>query len=363
MGGPAELGYRWPAEWEPHAATWLTWPHNPDTWPGCLEPARREFAVFVRELALREEVRLLVPDAEAEASARGHLEAAGADRDRIVLHRVATDDSWIRDYGPVFLTRDDGVCLADFGFDCWGRKYEPWHRDDAVPAALEKTLGLPRFRADFVLEGGAVDGDGAGTVLTTESCLLHPNRGAGRTREAMEARLASWLGAQRTLWLAGGIEGDDTDGHVDDVARFVDAGTVVAAVCQDPADANHAPLAENLRRLRAMSDAAGRPLTVAELPMPPRLDPGGERSPASYANFLLANGCALVPVFGAEQDRRALAVLRELLPGRDVVGVPCRELVRGLGALHCLSQQEPLAPTHAGRARERPEEPRDGLVR
>ncbi len=344
MSGPAELGYRWPAEWEPHAATWLGWPHNAETWPGRLEPARREFAGFVRELAVRETVRLLVPDARAEASAQRHLEAAGADRSRVEILHVATDDSWIRDYGPIFLVREDGACLADFRFDCWGRKYEPWEHDDAVPAALEERLGLPRFRADFVLEGGAVDGNGAGTVLTTESCLLHANRGAGRTREAMERRLAEWLGAERTLWLGAGIEGDDTDGHVDDVARFVDATTVVAAVCDDASDPNHAPLAENLRRLRSMSDAAGRPLTVVELPMPPRLEHGGERSPASYANFLLANDCALVPVFHEAQDARALAILRELLPARAVVGVPSRELVKGLGALHCLSQQEPLPP-------------------
>ncbi|MDJ0850576.1 MAG: agmatine deiminase family protein [Myxococcota bacterium] len=344
MRGPAELGYRWPAEWERHAATWLTWPHNPDTWPGCLEPARREFAGFVRELGFREPVRLLVPDGDAEASARSHLAAAGADRDRVAIHRVPTDDSWIRDYGPVFLVREDGVALADFGFDCWGRKYEPWERDDAVPSVLEKLLARPRFRADFVLEGGAVDGDGAGTVLTTESCLLHPNRGAGRTREAMERRLADWLGAERTLWLGAGIEGDDTDGHVDDVVRFVAAATVVAAVCGDSSDPNHAPLADNLRRLRAMRDASGRALTVVELPMPPRLEHRGERSPASYANFLLANDCALVPVFEVEEDARALAVLREVMPGRDVVGVPSRHLVRGLGALHCLSQQEPRAP-------------------
>lgn len=341
---PVGLGYRWPAEWERHAATWLTWPHNPETWPRRLIAARRAFAVFVREVSLRETVRLLVLDAEVERDAERGLAAAGVDRDRVELHRISTDDSWIRDYGPIFLTRDSRDaprCMVDFRFDCWGRKYEPWDRDDAVPAAAEARLGVPRLRADFVLEGGAVDGDGAGTVLTTESCLLNPNRGPGRTRERMERRLHDWLGAERTLWLGAGIEGDDTDGHVDDVARFVDAGTIVAATCDDESDPNHVPLADNLARLRAMRDAAGRPYTVVPLPLPPRLVIDGLRCPASYANFYLANGCVLVPVFGVAEDARALGVMRDLFPTRDVVGVPSGELVLGLGALHCLSQQEP----------------------
>jgi agmatine deiminase len=345
-GPPAKEGHRWPAEWEPHAATWLAWPHNPDTWPGRLARAREAFAVFVRELASRETVRLLVRDAENEAGARRALAAAGADLARVELHRVPTDDAWIRDYGPIFLRREgagagDLRAIADFRFDSWGGKYPPWERDDAVPESAQRLLGLPRFRADFVLEGGSVDGNGAGSVLTTESCLLNQNREPGRTREGMERRLADWLGARQVLWLGDGIAGDDTDGHVDDIARFVDAATVVAAVRSDPSDPDHAPLAENLRRLRAMRDADGKPLAVVPLPMPPPLVIDGQRCPASYANFYLANGCALVPVFGAGEDARALAILRELLPGRDVVGIPCADLVQGLGALHCLSQQEP----------------------
>jgi agmatine deiminase len=231
--------------------------------------------------------------------------------------------------------------LCDFRFDNWGRKYPGWELDDAVPRHVEKVLGLPRFASDVVLEGGSIDGDGAGTVLTTESCLLNPNRGPGRTRERLERLLADFLGARRVLWLGDGIEGDDTDGHVDDIARFVAPGVVVAARCEDPADADHAPLAENLRRLRGMTDARGAALTVVELPMPPRLEHGGQRSPASHANFYLANGVALVPVFGGASDARALAILRELLPGREVVGIPSRELVSGFGAVHCVTQQEP----------------------
>lgn len=351
--GPPE-GMRWPAEWETHSATWLAWPHNPETWPGRLERARAAFAVFVRELAQRETVRLLVDDAEMEGNASEALARAGADRDRVELHRVPTDDAWIRDYGPIFLVRASGRsparAIADFGFDCWGRKYSPWDRDDAVPAAVERLLGLPRRRADFVLEGGSVDGDGAGSVLTTESCLLNPNREAGRDREVMERRLAHWLGAERVLWLGAGIEGDDTDGHVDDVARFVAPATVVAAVCEDEFDPNHAPLADNLARLRSLRDGQQKPLSVVPLPMPARLEVDGQRCPASYANFYLANGCALVPTFGVAEDARALAILRDLLPQRDVIGIPSADLVVGLGALHCLSQQEPAGEAVGARA-------------
>ena len=332
---------QWPAEWEPHAATWLAWPHNPDTWPGCLERAQAAFAVFARELHARETVRLLVDNAAMEEQARRALARVGAEPDRVEFHHVPTDDAWLRDTGPLLVRRGADRVLVHFGFDCWGGKYESWERDASVPVALQGILGLPRLEADFVLEGGSLDGDGAGSVLTTESCLLNPNRGPGRTREEMERRLATWLGAEQVLWLSAGIEGDDTDGHVDDVARFVAPGRVVAAVCADPADPNHAPLAENLRRLRGMRDRDGKPLEVATLPMPSRVESAGLVCPASYANFYLANGCVLVPTFGVAEDAKALAILREVLPGRDVVGVPSADLVVGLGALHCLSQQEP----------------------
>lgn len=339
----APTGFRWPAEWERHAATWLAWPHNPSTWPGHLEAAQAAFAVFVRELSFREPVNLLVEDASASEAALAQLRAAGADTGRVTAHRVPTDDAWLRDTGPFFVRRNsDGArALLDFPFDAWGGKYPPWANDAAVPAAVADATGLPRHAAEFVLEGGSVDGDGAGTVLTTESCLLHPNRGPGRTRAQMEARLAEWLGARRVLWLADGIEGDDTDGHIDDIARFVGAHTVVAATCDDERDPNHAALAENFRRLLEMRDAEGKALDVIPLPMPPPLAVDGQRCPASYANFYIANGCVLVPTFGVPSDARALAILGDVLPGRDIVGVPSTELVLGLGALHCLSQQEP----------------------
>jgi agmatine deiminase len=339
---PREEGFRWPAEWEPHRATWLAWPHNRETWPGShLAAAEEAYLEMVRALDGRERIHILVVDGAAGERVEGLLARIGLGRGA-ALHAIATDDAWIRDHGPIFLEGPAGErALVDFRFDSWGGKYPPFGRDDAVPRAVAAELGVRSFEADFVLEGGSIDGNGEGTLLTTESCLLHPNREPGRSREQMEARLADFLGIRQVLWLGDGIEGDDTDGHVDDIARFVDATTVVAAREPDASDPNHGPLEANLRRLRAMADARGRRLAVATLPMPPPLLVDGQRRPASYANFYLANGCALVPAFGAPSDARALAVLRELLPGREVVPIPARALVVGLGAVHCLTQQEP----------------------
>jgi agmatine deiminase len=362
MKAPADLGYRWPAEWEPHRATWLSWPHNRETWPESLPAVTESFAAMVRALVPHEAVCIGVGDEAIESRARAALARAGVDPEGVTFHRYATNDAWARDHGPIFVVRrepqapegrtqraagDQGpsgrarLAVLDFRFDNWGRKYPGWEADDSVPGHVAHILSLPRFACETVLEGGAIDGDGLGSVLTTESCLQNPNRGPGRTRERMEQVLADSLGATRVLWLAGGIEGDDTDGHVDDVARFVAPGVVVAAVCADRADANWVPLAENRRRLGAMTDARGAALSVVELPMPPRLSAGALRSPASYANFYLANGVALVPTFGVPSDARALSILRELLAGREIVGIPSAELVSGLGAVHCVTQQEP----------------------
>ena len=347
---PAQSGYRWPAEWEDHAATWFAWPHAYDTWPGPgrLERVERAYAAMVAALHGREDVRILVDHDAREARARDAIAEAGIDPDRGVdFVRAETDDAWIRDFGPIFLKHaDSGERLAlDFHFDSWGRKYPPRNLDDRIPSLAAAHLGVPSLAIDAVLEGGAVDGNGAGLVLTTEQCLRNANRGdvrgKHRTRGNVERMLCDTLCAERVLWLGRGIAGDDTDGHVDDVARFVGTHTVVAAVEPDESDANHAALADSRERLRAMRAADDKPLDVVELPMPPPVVVDGERLPASYANFLLANGVALVPVFGEASDERALAILRECLAPREVVAIPSRDLVVGLGAVHCLSQQEP----------------------
>jgi agmatine deiminase len=341
-------GFRWPAEWERHEATWLSWPHNPDTWPGCLPEAEREYAEIVRALSGRERVRINVRDARMEEGVRRTLAAAGISDSGVDFYAHPTNDAWVRDHGAIFAVKDGPPrerLALDFFYDAWGGKYPPYDLDDAIPAQVAKALGVARAEPGFVLEGGSVDGDGAGTVLTTETCLLKPTRRkpgeAERTKPEMERRLADWLGARTVIWLGSEVAGDDTDGHVDDLARFVAPG-VVAACLGDAADAaNEAGLAENLRRLRAARDANGKPLDVIELPMPDPLTWRGERCPASYANFYLANGAALVPVFEARQDARALAVLREALPGREVIPIRARHLVVGLGSVHCLTQQEP----------------------
>jgi agmatine deiminase len=338
-----------PAEWELHAATWLAWPHYTLDWPGKFGAIPWAFAEIVRAIARSERVRLIVLAARHEARARRALTQAGAPLERVDFLRVPTDRGWLRDMGPIFLVRDEKgpreLAATSWRFNGWA-KYPNWRRDDAAKDRLLKRLGVRTGQPEaagrrVVLEGGAIDGDGRGTVLTTEACLLHPNRGPGRTKERMEQLLADQLRARRVLWLGHGIDGDDTDGHVDDIARFVSPGVVVVAVCEDASDPNHMPLSENLRRLRQMRDARDTALTVVPLPMPPRLECAGQRSPASHANFYLANGVALVPTFGGASDETALAILRELLSGRDIVGIPCADLVSGFGALHCVTQQEP----------------------
>jgi agmatine deiminase len=291
-----------------------------------------------------ETVHVLVRDAAMERRAAERLAAAGARRVR--LHRVPTQDAWIRDYGPIVVAQGRGRSRArlalDFTFNAWGGKYAELLPDDGIPARVAPIHGLPTRRAGIVLEGGSIETNGRGTLLTTTQCLLHPNRNPHLVREEIELHLREWLGVTHVLWLDEGIAGDDTDGHVDDITRFVDARTVVTAVEEDPSDPNHAPLADNRRRLEAMADQDGRPLEVVALPMPePVFDADGRRLPASYANYYVANRAVAVPVFGQRRDARALRILKRLFPGRDVVPVRCERVVEGLGALHCLSQQLP----------------------
>jgi agmatine deiminase len=262
------------------------------------------------------------------------------------LTRMTTDDAWIRDYGPIFVRSVDeprSLHITDWRFNSWGEKYGPWDHDDRVPSALGELLGLPVKSPGIVLEGGSVDVDGDGTLLTTESCLLHPNRNPERDRQSLERFLGTYLGAETVLWLGQGIAGDDTDGHVDDLTRFVAPGTVVTVLEEDPGDENYRPLQENLERLHGMTDARGRRLEVLELPMPLPVYHEGYRCPASYANFYIANESVLMPCFGSPRDEKARGVLAEAFPDRRVVAIDCRDVVWGLGAIHCVTQQEPAA--------------------
>lgn len=339
---PRSLGFAMPAEWERHAATWLAWPHDPATWPGHVPEAETAFTEMVRALTTGERVELLVKDAATRERARSMLRAAGV-TDGVRYHGLATADSWIRDYGPTFVRSALGeVAMVDWVFNAWGNKYDTLLADDAVPPKLEPIVGCRRFEIDVVMEGGSFDVNGAGSVITTEQCLLNKNRNPRLSRAEVEDVLRENLGVDQVLWLGDGIEGDDTDGHVDDVARFVAPDTIVAAREPDRTDPNHAILEENLRLLRSFRDVRGRPFKVVELPMPGRVDDGeGGRLPASYANFLVANRVVLLPVFGHGNDARAAAVLEALFPTRTVVPIRCEHLVLGMGTIHCLSQQQP----------------------
>ncbi len=339
---PRAAVYRMPAEWEPHAATWLAWPHNQDTWPHDLDRVRQTWVEMIRALTGGERVRLLVDDALSETSASARLRRAGVDTRRVLFHRIPTVDVWIRDYGPTFITAAGGSeALVDWRFNAWGLKYPDYVADDAVPPRINEALGLRAFAPGIVLEGGSIDVDGAGLCLVTEECLLNPNRNPGRTREDIEAVLRSTLGVRRVLWLPAGMVGDDTDGHIDNLARFVSTDTVVCVVEDDPQDANHRALQENFRCLASAEDLRGRPLRVVPLPQPDPVTADGSRLPASYANFYMANGVVLVPFYGGPRDRVALDTLTPLFPGRRVTGIDARVLILGLGGIHCVTQQQP----------------------
>ena len=347
-GTPAEHGYAFPAEWAPHAATWISWPRPEGiSFPGFYHRAIGDVARVVEAIGTFEPVCLNVPNANYERIAKDALRAAGVRLSKVRFFQIPSNECWTRDHGPAFVQRirrgKVQTAIVDWGFNAWGGKYPPWDADDAVPTRVAAVLGLPVFRNDLVMEGGAIDVNGDGTLLTTTSCLLHKNRNPGASKAEIEASLKAYYGQRHVVWLGEGIAGDDTDGHVDDLARFIDARTIVTAVEADPADANYQLLRDNRRRLDRARDANGRPFTVVELPMPTAVVFEGQRLPATYVNFLFVNGGLLVPTFGDRaRDRQALARLQQALPGRRVVSVDCRALIWGLGAIHCLTQQQPL---------------------
>jgi agmatine deiminase len=335
-------GYRMPAEWELHLATYMTWPHNLETWPGKFDPVPAQYAAVAAALSRFETVRMLVKDANAARQAIVLLVNAGARMESVEFLPCATNDSWVRDYGPIFVARADGARLAlDWKFNSWGEKYGAYDLDDVIPRRLAAQYGFECLEVPMVLEGGSIEVNGAASLLTTEACLLNPNRNPGMSKWDIEEYLRVYLGVSNILWLGEGIAGDDTDGHVDDLARFVSRDTIVTVIEQDPADENSRPLAENLDRLRAMRDDNGKPFRIETLPMPPALHHEGQRLPASYANFYIANAVVMMPTFGCPTDASALSILTRLFPGRKVLGFPCLDLVWGLGTIHCLTQQHP----------------------
>ena len=332
------LGFRMPAEWEPHDATWIAWPHNRDDWPGRFAPIPWVYGEIVRRLAQVERVRILVENQDLANGARRILKKIDADLDAVEFFRCATNRSWTRDYGPIFVRNKRGeVAITNWNFNGWA-KYDNWKHDNAVTAQLARRVRMQVWSPGLVLEGGSIDVNGRGSLLTTKECLLSPvqARNPKLGRPEIERALADYLGARKVIWLRNGIAGDDTHGHIDDLARFVNRDTVVVASEQDKSDPNYEPLRENLALLRA------QPLHVVKLPMPRPVIFDGQRLPASYANFYIANRLVLVPTFNDPNDRVALATLGRVFPDREVVGIHSTELVWGLGTLHCMTQQQPL---------------------
>ncbi len=348
---PASQGYRMPAEWEPHEAIWLSWPHREATWPGAFDKVPGVFVQIARRIAESELVRINVGDPQMAKRVNFLLQAGDVNMERVRLHYNPTNDAWCRDHGPIYVVRDvDGRrarAIPDWEYNAWGGKYPQHDKDNAIPRRIADEFTERRFAPGIVLEGGSIDVNGQGTVLTTEACLLNKNRNPHLTREQIEQYLADYLAVKKVLWLGDGIVGDDTDGHIDDLTRFVSHDTVVTIVEKDPADVNYRALQENRERLQGMTIESGEKLQVVELPMPNPVSAGDFRLPASYANFLICNTKVLVPTYRCPQDAEAIGILQELFPGRDVVGIDCTMLVWGLGAIHCISQQQPSAVSTA----------------
>jgi len=333
--------YRMPPEWAPHQGTWLSWPHNRETWPGCLADAEAALTQAAIALTDGETVHINVLDAAHRAAVATRFDGLVAP-ERVRFHLIPTNDAWCRDHGAIFAFDAAAELVAlDFRFNAWGEKYRPFDADDAAARRMADALGVKTVRVDRVLEGGSIEVNGAGAVLTTEQCLLNPNRNPQMTRADIEAMLARYLDTPQVLWLGDGIVGDDTDGHIDDLTRFVDDATVVTVVERNEEDPNHRPLVENLERLRQLRLADGRALSIIELPMPDPVHGIRGRLPASYANFYVGNDVVVLPVFAAPQDAHAIDVLANCFPTRRVVPIDSRALVVGLGTFHCLTQQIP----------------------
>lgn len=340
-------GQRMPAEWEPHEATWLVWPSNLETWPEHLPEVQEIWLRMIEVLSHGEKVFLLVNDEETRLSVQARIAKTPANPSNVQIEIVANNDSWVRDSGPIFTLCEKGPgprrVANDFIFNTWGKKYGPWDHDDLIPRQAQRLADCPVIAHDLVLEGGSIDVDGLGTLLTTRQCLLNKNRNPHLGETEIADRLKKILGVRQIVWLGDGIEGDDTDGHVDDITRFVSPGAIVTVTEPDTSDANHAPLRENLEHLRTLKDLRGEPFRIVELPMPDRVEGPFGRSPASYANFYISNQAVLVPVYSSKSDQKALEIIQDLFPKRKVVGIECTPLVAGLGSIHCVTQQQPQA--------------------
>ena len=341
---PKSLGYRFPAEFEQHEATWLSWPHKEASWPGKLDAVYPYYAQFVKALAESEKVRINVVDEEMKNFSLGHLSAAGVNLEQVAFFFHPTNDAWCRDHGPAFLVNPDAEqkkVIVDWGYNAWGGKYPPFDLDDVIPTLIGKEFNIPVFHPGIVMEGGSVEFNGAGTLLTSTACLLNPNRNPHLNQEQIEEYLRNYYGVDQILWVDEGVVGDDTDGHIDDTVRFVNENTVLTVVEENPADENYDLLQHNLNQLKAMRLPNGQALIIIELPMPDAVVYDDQRLPASYANFYIANTSVIVPTFRCAKDEKALKIIQSCFPSRKVIGIDSTEIIWGLGSFHCLSQQEP----------------------
>lgn len=341
---PQSLGYYFPAEFAPHVATWLSWPHKEASWPGKIHTIYDKYAAFIRELTKGEAVHINVADEAMKKFATDHLVMAGVDLSRVKFFFHPTNDAWCRDHGPAFLINpqaDIKKVIVDWGYNAWGNKYPPYDLDDVIPTLIGKAYGIPVFYPGIVMEGGSVEFNGKGTVITSTACLLNPNRNPHLNQQQIEEYLCNYYGQQQVLWVDEGIIGDDTDGHIDDTVRFVNEDTVITVVEENRQDENYALLQHNLKQLKAMRLQNGRQLNIVEIPMPDEVIWEDQRLPASYANFYIANRSVIVPTFRSEKDDRVLAMIQSCFPDREVVGIDSTDIIWGLGSFHCLSQQEP----------------------
>ena len=342
---PKELGYYFPAEFAPHVATWLSWPHKEASWPGKINTIYPYYCRFVKELAASEKVRINVSDESMKSFATRQLEVAGADLEQVEFFFHPTNDAWCRDHGPAFLVNPKAgqkKIIVDWGYNAWGNKYPPYELDDVIPTLIAKRYGIPVYYPGIVMEGGSVDFNGKGSVITSTCCLLNKNRNPHLSRSQVEYYLQQYYGMDQVLWVDEGIVGDDTDGHIDDTVRFFNEDSVIAVVEEDHMDENYPLLQKNLAELKKMRLLNGKQLNIVELPMPDEILYEDQRLPASYANFYVANKTVIVPTFRSSNDERALGIIEKCFPGRKTVAIDSTEIIWGLGSFHCLSQQEPV---------------------
>jgi agmatine deiminase len=341
---PAELGYYFPAEFAPQESMWLSWPHKEKSWPGKIDTIYAPYSLFIKEVAKGQKVNINVADEAMKNFALGHLVKAGVNLDQIRFHYFPTNDAWCRDHGPAFLINpqaEQKKVLVKWEYNAWGEKYPPHNLDNQIPIKIAEELGIPYFRPGIVMEGGSVEFNGKGTLLTSEACLLNENRNPQLNQSQIEKILCDYYGVNHILWVGDGIVGDDTDGHIDDITRFVNSDTVVTVIEENKSDENHHLLQENLDRLKKMRLEDGKQLNIVELPMPSPVIYEDQRLPASYANFYIANESVIVPTFRDKNDEKALDILEGCFPDRNVIGIDSTDIIWGLGSFHCLSQQEP----------------------